>query len=111
MSGVPTRIEGIAIPDSALAIHARVRVSDGYLTLLSDGEWLTAPARSAPKLASGFKGDPGHPRPRLIPWSISFATRGRGVGLSRLPANADVAGRPTAHPEPLMPRSEVWRLR
>jgi pyruvate/2-oxoglutarate dehydrogenase complex dihydrolipoamide dehydrogenase (E3) component len=41
MSGVPTRIEGIAIPDSALAIHARVRVSDGYLTLLSDGERLT----------------------------------------------------------------------
>ena len=41
MSGVPARIAGIAIPDSALAIHARVRVSDGYLTLLSDGERLT----------------------------------------------------------------------
>jgi hypothetical protein len=111
MSGVPTRIEGITIPDGALAIHARVRVSDGYLTLLSDGERLTGAHALGPKQASGFKGHPGHPRPRLIPWSISFATRGRGVRLITSPANADAAGRPAAHPEPLMPRSEVSQLR
>ena len=47
----------------------------------------------------------------LIRWSISFATRGRGVPLVTSPANADAAGGPAAHPEPLMPRSEVWQLR
>src|SRR4051812_31657594 len=33
----------------------------------------------------------------LIRWSISFATRGRGVRLITSPANADAAGRPAAH--------------
>jgi NADH dehydrogenase len=47
----------------------------------------------------------------LIRWSVTFATRGRGVGLITSPANADAAGRPAAHPEPLLPRSEVSQLR
>jgi NADH:quinone reductase (non-electrogenic) len=47
----------------------------------------------------------------FIRWSISFATRGRGVRLITSPANADAAGRPAAHPEPLMPRSEVSQVR
>jgi NADH:ubiquinone reductase (H+-translocating) len=47
----------------------------------------------------------------LIRWSISFATRGRGVRLITSPANADAAGRPAAHPEPLMPRTEVSQVR
>jgi NADH dehydrogenase FAD-containing subunit len=47
----------------------------------------------------------------LIRWSISFATRGRGVRLITSPTNADAAGRAAAHPEPLMPRGEVSQLR
>jgi hypothetical protein len=47
----------------------------------------------------------------LIRWSIGFATRGRGVRLITSPTNADAAGRPAAHPEPLMPRGEVSQLR
>jgi len=45
----------------------------------------------------------------LVPirWSISSATRGRGVRFVTSTPNADAAGRPAAHPEPLMARSEV----
>jgi len=35
-----------------------------------------------------------------IRWSISFATRGRGARLISDPADAEVPGRPAAHPEP-----------
>ena len=86
-------------------------VSNGHLTLLSDGERLTGAHALGPEAGEWLKGHPGHPRPRLIRWYITFATRGRGVRLVTSPANADAAGRPAAHPEPLMPRSEVAQLR
>jgi|tagenome__1003787_1003787.scaffolds.fasta_scaffold19025574_2 hypothetical protein len=76
-------------------------------------ERLTGAHALGPELASGFKGHPGHPCPHLIRWSMSFPTRGRGVRLSTSPANADAdaAGRPAAHPEPSMPRSEGSQVR
>jgi NADH dehydrogenase len=47
----------------------------------------------------------------LIRWSISFATRGRGARLITSPANTDAAGRPAAHPKPLMPPTEISQIR
>jgi NADH dehydrogenase len=47
----------------------------------------------------------------LIRWSISFATRGRGARLITSPANANAARRPAAHPEPLMPPTQVSQIR
>ena len=112
MSGVPARIAGIAVPDSALAVHARVRVSDGHLTLLSEGERLTGAHALGPETGEWLQKAVLAIRVRVSSLGPSaVATGGRGVPLVTSPANADAAGRPAAHPERLMPRSEVSQLR
>src|SRR3954452_7370851 len=57
-------------------------VSNGYLTLLSDRERLTGAERSAPNLASGFKGHPGYPRPRSARQVCAMSTSDASARLA-----------------------------